>query len=294
MQAHVLQCVSSQNVSHGSPPSRCASKRSPWFLHERKRGTVITMSRKRPQTIRFLAELKRKVSNEGAAAESQTVESSPPVQADESAAAPSSTFTGGSEQNTYSNTGTAVLPPIVMRQMNFTDRHLLLLGLIACATTGALSCILLAAIPTLIAFKKAADSVKRLADTAREELPGTMAAVRLSGMEISDLTMELSDLGQEISEGVRSSSRAVRAAEDGLRRMGSFTSMAMLQERATDQVQLMRPKVALAARSTREALVRARSLLRGLVTLTRLSTWLAQRWRVIRPWKQRSISSRAP
>lgn len=33
-------------------------------------------------------------------------------------------------------------------------------------------------------------------DVTREELPDTMAAVRLSGMEISDLTMELSDLGQ--------------------------------------------------------------------------------------------------
>lgn len=32
-------------------------------------------------------------------------------------------------------------------------------------------------------------------DVAREELPDTMAAVRLSGMELSDLTMELSDLG---------------------------------------------------------------------------------------------------
>jgi hypothetical protein len=32
-------------------------------------------------------------------------------------------------------------------------------------------------------------------DVTREELPDTMAAVRLSGMEISDLTMELSDLG---------------------------------------------------------------------------------------------------
>lgn len=32
-------------------------------------------------------------------------------------------------------------------------------------------------------------------DVMREELPDTMAAVRLSGMEISDLTMELSDLG---------------------------------------------------------------------------------------------------
>ncbi|KAL3678843.1 hypothetical protein R1sor_021799 [Riccia sorocarpa] len=299
MQAHVvLRYATSQKVTHGSLPSRCSSRRSQWYPYERKRGAVIIASRKKPQTVRFLAELQRKDSNEGPAAElraeQQAVESSPLVNSEDSTASPSSSFMGSSEQNTYSSTGTAVLPPIVMRQINFTDRHLLLLGLIACATTGALSCILLAAIPTLIAFKKAADSLKKLADTTREELPGTMAAVRLSGMEISDLTMELSDLGQEISEGVRSSTRAVRAAEDGLRRMGSFTSIAMLQERATDRVQVVRPKVALAARSTREALVRARSLLRGLVTLTRLSTWLAQRWRMIRPLKQRSISSRAP
>lgn len=47
----------------------------------------------------------------------------------------------------------------------------------------------------LKAFKRAAESLEKLLDVAREELPDTMAAVRLSGMEISDLTMELSDLG---------------------------------------------------------------------------------------------------
>ncbi|GFY95269.1 hypothetical protein Acr_10g0006540 [Actinidia rufa] len=41
---------------------------------------------------------------------------------------------------------------------------------------------------------RAAISLSKLADTAREELPSTMAAIRLSGMEISDLTLELSDL----------------------------------------------------------------------------------------------------
>ena len=45
------------------------------------------------------------------------------------------------------------------------------------------------------AFKRAAESLEKLMDVTREELPDTMAAVRLSGMEISDLTMELSDLG---------------------------------------------------------------------------------------------------
>jgi hypothetical protein len=43
-------------------------------------------------------------------------------------------------------------------------------------------------------MRKAAVSVEKLADIAREELPGTMAAIRLSGMEISDLTLELNDL----------------------------------------------------------------------------------------------------
>lgn len=93
-------------------------------------------------------------------------------------------------------------------------------------------------------------------DATREELPDTMAAIRLSGMEISDLTMELSDLGsvyfrqallfmlfqpknicrlngnfisslssvcnlhrQEITQGVRSSTKAVRLAEERLRRL---------------------------------------------------------------------------
>ncbi|CAA6659543.1 unnamed protein product [Spirodela intermedia] len=81
----------------------------------------------------------------------------------------------------------------------------------------ASSWLLFSAIPTLLAFKRAAESIEKLLDATREELPDTMAAVRLSGMEISDLTMELSELGQEISQGVRSSTRAVRQAEGRLR-----------------------------------------------------------------------------
>lgn len=43
-------------------------------------------------------------------------------------------------------------------------------------------------------MSRTAIALAKLADTAREELPSTMAAIRLSGMEISDLTLELSDL----------------------------------------------------------------------------------------------------
>jgi hypothetical protein len=43
-------------------------------------------------------------------------------------------------------------------------------------------------------MKRAANSLCMLADATIEELPSIMAAVRLSGMEISYLTLELSDL----------------------------------------------------------------------------------------------------
>ncbi|XP_023730245.2 uncharacterized protein LOC111877977 [Lactuca sativa] len=75
------------------------------------------------------------------------------------------------------------------------------------------------AIPTLLAFKRATESLEKLFDVTREELPDTMVVVRLSGMEINDLTMVLSDLGQEITQGVKSSTRAVRLAEERLRRL---------------------------------------------------------------------------
>lgn len=153
------------------------------------------------------------------------------------------------------------------------------LGFVACTLTGAFVLVLLAAIPTLRAIKKAAEAMERLAETAREELPGTMAAVRLSGMEISDLTMELSDLSQEISEGVRSSARAVQAAEDGLRRVGTMASaqtLAIFQDRAAIPVGAVKPAVAMAARHTKHAVVKARKLLGQVSLLRRFYYWVMQ------------------
>ncbi|KAJ7956900.1 Transmembrane protein [Quillaja saponaria] len=66
-------------------------------------------------------------------------------------------------------------------QWKLSQRHITLLNVIACA-----------------AFKRAAKSLEKLMDVTREELPDTMAAMRLSGMEINDLTMDLSDLGWEL------------------------------------------------------------------------------------------------
>ncbi|XP_058010247.1 uncharacterized protein LOC110671113 isoform X5 [Hevea brasiliensis] len=106
-----------------------------------------------------------------------------------------------------------------LSQWNFTQRHILMLNVIACSVAVSATWLFFSAIPTLLAFKRAAESLEKLMDATREGLPDTMAAIRLSGMEISDLTTELSDLGQEITQGFRSSTRAVRSAEERLRRL---------------------------------------------------------------------------
>ncbi|CAL9756326.1 unnamed protein product [Musa acuminata subsp. burmannicoides] len=94
-------------------------------------------------------------------------------------------------------------------RMSLGDQAFFLLAFIACTvcvilmiqllffvifliqTSVAFTSLVVAAIPTLLAMRRTATSLARLADTATEELPSTMAAIRLSGMEISDLTLEL-------------------------------------------------------------------------------------------------------
>lgn len=83
--------------------------------------------------------------------------------------------------------------------LSLSDRAFFLLAFIACTTSIGFANLVIAAVPALHAMGRAAISLSKLADTAREELPSTMAAVRLSGMEISDLTLELSDLRSQVN-----------------------------------------------------------------------------------------------
>ncbi|CAI5466861.1 unnamed protein product [Closterium sp. Yama58-4] len=157
------------------------------------------------------------------------------------------------------------------------DFPVLCLGFVACSITAALSVMLVAAVPALLAIRKAAQALERLAEVAREEVPGTMAAVRLSGMEMSDLSMELSDLSQEISQGIRNSARAVRLAEDGLRRVGSLAASrtaAIIEERAVVPVPSVTPVIASAARSTKNAIRGARDVVSQVSLISHLSNFL--------------------
>ncbi|KAH7295802.1 hypothetical protein KP509_27G066600 [Ceratopteris richardii] len=128
-------------------------------------------------------------------------------------------------------------------------------------------------------MRRAAMALERLADTAREELPSTMAAIRLSGMEISDLTLELSDLSQELSESV-STARAVRAAKVGMQRMGSASAsqtLSMLQEHASIPVEAVKPVVASAAQTTVHAMSQAHKVVSALSGMPILSKWIQKR-----------------
>lgn len=151
------------------------------------------------------------------------------------------------------------VPPFVSSwssRFSLSDQATFLLTFIACTTSVAFVSVVASAVPTLYAMARAAKALAKLADTAREELPSTMAAIRLSGMEISDLTLELSDLSQEITEGVNKSAQAVQAAQVGIQQMGALArqqTASMIQERANLPVISLQPVVSSAAKKTSHA-----------------------------------------
>ncbi|XP_044964940.1 uncharacterized protein LOC123425322 [Hordeum vulgare subsp. vulgare] len=103
------------------------------------------------------------------------------------------------------------------------DPVFFLLTFVAVTTSIAFTSMVAVAIPTMLAMRRAANSFTLLADAVLDELPSTMTAVRLSGMEISDFTLELSDLSQVVADGVNKSTNIVQAVEDGIGQMRNIT-----------------------------------------------------------------------
>jgi uncharacterized protein YoxC len=83
------------------------------------------------------------------------------------------------------------------------------LGLSILLVAVSLTAVLVAAIPALQELGRAARSVEKLADTLRRELPPTLEAIRLTGLEISDLT-------DDINEGVKSASQVAKQVDQSL------------------------------------------------------------------------------
>ena len=134
---------------------------------------------------------------------------------------------------TASGVGAAVLPP----SMSVAG------GVVACVVGSAVAAFLLALIPVLQAVKGAADEIAGLAAAIREEVPDTLAAVRLSGLELTDCLEEVGELTHEVGSGVKCTGRAVtytvdtagalgKAAADGVKR-----AIPVVKEKATPVVQ---------------------------------------------------------
>lgn len=83
------------------------------------------------------------------------------------------------------------------------------LGLSLLLVAVSLTAVLVAAVPALQELARAARSAEKLFDTLRRDLPPTLDAIRLTGLEISDLT-------NDVSGGVQSASQVVQQVDRSL------------------------------------------------------------------------------
>lgn len=83
------------------------------------------------------------------------------------------------------------------------------LGLSILLVAVSLTAVLVVAIPVLQELARAARSAEKLFDTLRQELPPTLEAIRLTGLEISDLT-------DEVNEGVQRASNVAKQVDEGV------------------------------------------------------------------------------
>ncbi|KJH70001.1 hypothetical protein [Aliterella atlantica] len=80
------------------------------------------------------------------------------------------------------------------------------LGLSILLVAVSLTAVLVTAIPALQELARAARSAEKLFDTLRRDLPPTLEAIRLTGLEISELT-------DDVSDGVKSASQVAKQVD---------------------------------------------------------------------------------
>jgi hypothetical protein len=103
---------------------------------------------------------------------------------------------------------------------------LLWLGLSLFLVTVSLMAVLMIAIPTCTELIRAARSVEKLCDTLNRELPPTLESIRLTGLEITELTDELnhgvksaSDVVKRVDLTLSKTKRQVSLVQQGTRRV---------------------------------------------------------------------------
>ncbi|MEM8637695.1 MAG: DUF948 domain-containing protein [Cyanobacteria bacterium P01_G01_bin.54] len=69
--------------------------------------------------------------------------------------------------------------------------------------------VIIAALPTLREVQRTARTARRLLETLDRDLPPTLEAIRLTGLE-------LTELGDELNEGISHATHVVKQVDDGL------------------------------------------------------------------------------
>ncbi len=83
------------------------------------------------------------------------------------------------------------------------------LGLSLLLVAVSLTAVLVAAVPALQELARAARSAEKLFDTLSRELPPTLESIRLTGLEITELT-------DDVNEGVKSAGQVVKQVDQSL------------------------------------------------------------------------------
>ncbi|GAB1543090.1 hypothetical protein NUACC21_57640 [Scytonema sp. NUACC21] len=83
------------------------------------------------------------------------------------------------------------------------------LGLSILLVAASLTAVLVAALPALQEVARAARSAEKFFDTLSRELPPTLEAIRLTSLEITDLT-------DDVSEGVKSANQVAKQVDQSL------------------------------------------------------------------------------
>lgn len=95
------------------------------------------------------------------------------------------------------------------------------LGLSILLVAVSLTAVLVTAIPALQELARAARSAEKLFDTLSRELPPTLDAIRMTGLEITDLS-------DDVSEGVKSATQIVKQVDrsiDGAKKQAQNVSV---------------------------------------------------------------------
>lgn len=88
------------------------------------------------------------------------------------------------------------------------------LGLSILLVAVSLTALLVTAIPAFQELAKAGRSVQKLADTLSRELPPTLESIRLTGLEISELSDELNQGAKNAGEAIKQVNESIKGAKE--------------------------------------------------------------------------------